>query len=196
MTTETTTDQERLKQLEDAVRIARTTQKAAEDKQSKREAELLDHYKSIIRQQLFDEGLIPEANHAVVELDQAAKAFEAEKDRQAKAGTGAKFPVGTRFVEYTNGTMYHRFKEPKPTGRVAVYEIITADSQHHGYSSNPASIGSHVLRILKKDGETSRKYEQFNCDGIGIPWRWKAEDPAIQEQIRQMEKEEEGTNIE
>jgi hypothetical protein len=127
MTTETTTDQEQLKQLEDAVRIARTTQKAAEDKQSKREAELLDHYKSIIRQQLFDEGLIPEANHAVVELDQAAKAFEAEKDRQAKAGTGAKFPVGTRFVEYTNGTMYHRFKEPKPTGRVAVYEIITAN---------------------------------------------------------------------
>jgi len=57
------------------------------------------------------------------------------------------------------------------TGRLGVYEIISSESQHPDSIAFPADIGTHVIRILKKDRTPSKNHRKF----IGIdepPYCW------------------------
>lgn len=99
---------------------------------------------------------------AAAEAETAAnKAIEAERERLALAAP--QYPIGTRFELWKNPNRWLS-GSAKPSGEFGIFEIITSASKHpaNAASYSRASIGTPVIRPLKKDGTPGLKYEQFH----------------------------------
>lgn len=94
---------------------------------------------------------------------EAEDAVLTEREKTAQSGIGAKWPVGTKLVEWAHP--YRRYggpsREPRArTGRVGVVEAITRQSEHPSNLADysRAIVGSFVIRLQKKDGSPSKQY--------------------------------------
>lgn len=110
----------------------------------------------------------------------AVKAHEDAVDAAARTGAGAPYPVGTKFIHWD----FIRYPERHvKSGTVGVLEVITKDSQHADNIATyrVAALGSVVIRILKKDGQPSKKYERWKNGWLSTkprdpPYGWHLED--------------------
>lgn len=108
---------------------------------------------------------------AAREMAQAARLAElAEKDRIAKTGEGAPFPLGTKLCKWENKET-SRFSRKYAWEKVAdgVMEAFTTESDGPAnLRYGAANVGDFVVRVLKKDGTPGARYER-----IGDTWRGK-----------------------
>jgi hypothetical protein len=86
--------------------------------------------------------------------------------------------IAQRAAETFVSKKYHEIKYARwsgriegTTGRVGYTEVITGESVHPGNTSSRAALGDIVLRILKKDGTPSARYECSGYGGIFFGWR-------------------------
>ena len=101
----------------------------------------------------------------------AVGAVEAEKERIALSGDSAPLPLGTRLEEWHQDRWS---KTESRTGRVGIFEAITATSEHMSNKVwGRAKRGDYVVRLLKKDGSPAKKYERWT-DYVARVWRPKA----------------------
>lgn len=103
----------------------------------------------------------------------AREALDEAKENEAMTGKDLKHPIGTRMLEWRApkyGYAYDQTK--KPTGLVGVIEVWTRDSESPDNFSNYRipHRGDAAIRILKKDGAPSRKFERASSGGDFYGW--------------------------
>lgn len=100
----------------------------------------------------------------------ARAALRTEEDAKARAATGTTYPVGTVLLHWKR----HPYAKPSYAhdGQRGVLEIVTTDSCFPGNVSHRPSIGKEIVRLLKKDGTPSLRYDTWFSD-----WRPEGVDP-------------------
>lgn len=97
------------------------------------------------------------------------------KDRIARIGEGGFAKPGERFVEWNRRWPSSPLTK---TGRVGIVECVTKDSRFSERLSNwrAPSIGSFIIRFLKKDGTPSANFIAGTTGSkTGAPWGWHPE---------------------
>lgn len=114
---------------------------------------------------------IQEVESAQRAARKALELLEIEESRLRLA-----FPEGTRYEEYRS-RMFSS-STPQKTGRYAILEIATHDSLYPKGQEAPQP-GAAILRILKKDGTPSAKWDKTgwfnNWVREGQPWTGRFE---------------------
>lgn len=100
----------------------------------------------------------------------ARAALLTEEDAKARAAAGTTYPVGTVLLHWKR----HPYAKPSYThdGQRGVLEIVTTDSRFGGNISHAPTIGKEIVRLLKKDGTPSLRYDTWISD-----WRPDGVDP-------------------
>lgn len=110
-------------------------------------------------------------NAAAQTLSAAVKACEDEAERVAMTGEHLQYPVGTKLFEWKTERWGRVMRK---TGKVGVTEIFTRESVVAGNvpSYRVPAIGKEIIRLLKKDGTPSSKfdllteYSRFYPEGV------------------------------
>jgi hypothetical protein len=103
---------------------------------------------------------------------EAEKAWKTAKVVAAQSKPSEHGPVGTRMVEWTNGRSYFGStrREWSTTGRKGVLDIWTDESVAPGGTKwSLPGVGDYYVRVLKKDGTESTRFEKLN--NWGLKWR-------------------------
>jgi hypothetical protein len=108
----------------------------------------------------------------MTEAIRARCAAQAEVDAEAvelaRVGDNGPAPIGTRFVAWKTEWFS---KRKHITDSVAVVEVWSRDSEHHGGMRHCLpSPGDFVLRELKKDGTPSARFYRFPRHECGRVW--------------------------
>lgn len=106
-------------------------------------------------------------NAAQKALAAATQAYEDTKIAEAQAGVDAKYPIGTKMAKWRRKYRYSYGSDnpwTEQTGDFGIVEVITRESQHPANFADysRASLGSIVIRKLKKDGTPSAQYVKFH----------------------------------
>jgi hypothetical protein len=101
-------------------------------------------------------------------LMEARKALQAEEDRITleEAKGRAPYPVGTKVYEWElqgdwNNNRHGYSREAHLTGRVGRVELVTRDVVILDTMTwSRPSVGTYIIRLLKKDGTPSKRFER------------------------------------
>lgn len=145
--------------------LERCLQKMKEQRKDEKNAIMRSHEIEVEKHvaSVYDE-------HIAAVAQSVAIARQAELDeRERLAVDKAPFPIGTKMVEWGTPARWFSSKgRPwEKTGRVGVIELITQKSQHPKTTTcSRASVGSFVIRLLKKDGTPSLNYVATSYSGF------------------------------
>ena len=125
--------------------------------------ERLAHYQAIVDKEV--EGEQEAYNAAIAAACKAEYTYTAERDRlalQAATNVTGPYNIGTKMVEWSCRP-YYRSSRATPTGRVGIVEVWTKDSRQSErlIVYRLPSVGSKVVRILKKDGSPGVGFVNF-----------------------------------
>ncbi len=114
------------------------------------------------RQRVIECEFSAALDSAKAALYQARAQWQEFRDAEALAEAKPPYPVGTKLAQWERCSEWNstETKKVRASGVTGVLEIITRDSEHPANLSkySRASVGSCVVRLLKKNGETGSKY--------------------------------------
>lgn len=115
---------------------------------------------------------------------QARLALEEARIERAEAFTDAPYPRGTKFVKWCLSSYPRRWYPDKDTA--GVLEPVNHDTVHPDGRNRLAEPGDYIIRVLKKDGTVSKRYERIHRghdNEYHLPWHWYPEgvDPNAEE---------------
>lgn len=157
-----------LSQLQDALNDARASLESVRKEISDEDYRMMRAFKEQVAKELASRfgDKFKAAQEAYAS---AVRAELLERDRIARSGENAKYPVGSKFRQWRTERWQNA---KKPTGLIGIMEIITTDSLHPGNVSYRANVGDAVIRHLKKDGTPSTRYDRMSYSDNALPWDW------------------------
>lgn len=167
-----------MSKLEDLQKAHWDAGNACRDLQCERDEKRWESVKAFERE--LDERLDAEYGERLRALIQAERdaeqAYLAEKEKDA--AKDAPYPIGTKMVEWTEPyRSFYNEVPKKPTGRTGVIELVTRETQHPAnLRYGKASVGSYVIRLLKKDGTPSLSYVELGAWRTGT-WLPEGKEP-------------------
>jgi hypothetical protein len=98
---------------------------------------------------------------------EADKRLAEAREAEALTGEGAPYPLGTILYEWVREYRYHDNSPMRLSGRRGILEAVTRESLFpvNMRSYSLPSVGSFIIRLLKKDGTTGKQFEN--------PYKWE-----------------------